>query len=359
MRLVLFRTPDVDPDQFGQLLLMLDAVVGRIRIEGVEEVPALLHSTWREWNNGKARVNWDEAFTCMRDLRKAHGLEEQDALVLLTGMPNEADFFAFAEPLGEGPGNHCMHTDGWQGFVGMNFCFPVLHLIASNVVQGFIFNSMDDWEQAAHQESRGCISDMCMNKEDIMLRLRTADICGDCQTRFQDAIASKALDSAIFHQCMEWTELARNELLFHKRLAIAPLVSSLHVKGERLELWLADLQREIKLTPLRKSIYLLYLNHPEGIRYNDLGDHIDELIGYHARIKGSRTEPELREVFQKLFNPGDLSRLNQEVSKTRTAIKSAAGQLWNHYIWEPSAGEIKSIPLVSSGGEVVWERLLN
>lgn len=43
---------------------------------------------------------------------------------------------------------------------------------------------------------------------------------------------------------------------------------------------------EIKLTPLPKALYLLYLNHPEGIDYHDLVDYREELHLFYKDIKG-------------------------------------------------------------------------
>ena len=48
---------------------------------------------------------------------------------------------------------------------------------------------------------------------------------------------------------------------------------------------------EIRLRPLVKTVFLLFLRHPEGIRFRDLHDYRDELTGLYARISQSMALP--------------------------------------------------------------------
>ena len=52
---------------------------------------------------------------------------------------------------------------------------PTLHIVASNMLQGRLYKTMEEWARNAH-ELLGCISDFCRYKQDILLRLRTADV---------------------------------------------------------------------------------------------------------------------------------------------------------------------------------------
>lgn len=41
---------------------------------------------------------------------------------------------------------------------------------------------------------------------------------------------------------------------------------------------------EVKLQPVHKALYLLFLNHPEGLEFKQLGNHREELLNYYKMI---------------------------------------------------------------------------
>jgi hypothetical protein len=352
MRAFICRTPDVDAEQVQHLMDLLQGQYGPITFinAGVVKVQV------KESGYG-LELSWEEAFRVMREERNQNELEPGDALFMLTDVQNEANFFAFGEGAGTGPGNHCIMVDGWDQFAVKGFVHPTLHIIASNLIQGMLHRSMDEWMNAAHQQSRGCISDFCQNKTDILLRLRTADLCDACVHHFNAAIENGRITAPFFHQCMQLVELARTELCFHKRMQVAPFVSPLEVRGDRQQIWLTGLDRELKIagaTP--RCLYLLYLKHPEGIPYERLDEHIDELIEIHQRIRGTKTYEALHAEFMLLLDPGDRTILNQQVSRLRSSLRNALGdEVLPNYIWS-SSSEKKAIPIAAESGMVSWRR---
>lgn len=64
---------------------------------------------------------------------------------------------------------------------------------------------------------------------------------------------------------------------------------------------------EIRMRPLVKTVFLLFLRHPEGIRFGDLPAYRDEMTALYKGIT-RRTDPErLRESIDRLTTPGDNS----------------------------------------------------
>lgn len=41
--------------------------------------------------------------------------------------------------------------------------------------------------------------------------------------------------------------------------------------------------REVQLSPIHKALYLLFLNHPEGIEFKNLVDHREELFALYRK----------------------------------------------------------------------------
>lgn len=356
MRVAVIRTPDVNFDEYQKLIRLLRSIPGQIIFEEFDEVPTLLEERWEKWNIRK-KVRWSEASKIMQHIKQDLGYARDESVVLLTALPNERNFFAFGDnPDNVGPGNHCIDVSGWYNLLDHDFVFPTLHIIASNLIQGWMYGSMDAWYAASHKEAQGCISDFCADKRDILKRLRTADICPHCEPRFSRAIGSNQLQSHHFHQCMELVELARTELLFHKRIETAPLISSIVVQKPRGRLWLADLNREIRMQTIPHCLYVLYLRYPRGIAYDDLEFHIEELIEIHGCIKGNKTHDELHALFTALFDVRDRSRLNQAISRMRGSLREAVGNSnLSLYIWSSESGPLKYVSIAGTLDKVRFE----
>ena len=69
-------------------------------------------------------------------------------------------------------------THGWDYLCPL----PVIAYVAFELVESLHGMHLGEFE--AHDETRGCIADMCAHKPDIAFKIRTADICGDCTARY-------------------------------------------------------------------------------------------------------------------------------------------------------------------------------
>lgn len=78
---------------------------------------------------------------------------------------------------------------------------------------------------------------------------------------------------------------------------------------------------EIKLTPLCKALYLLFLLHPEGIAFKELADHRDELLSLYESIAPTLNPVRRESHVNRLVNPLDNS-LNEKVSQIRLAFSN-------------------------------------
>ena len=121
MRAFICRTPDVDAEGVEQLLVLLNSKPGPIRFQNAGEVG--VNSDLGA--NGVTLFRKD-AFAAMGEVRQAHKLDDEDALVLLTSLSDERDFFAYGEPAGTGPGHHCIMISGWEDMAAMDFLYPHL-----------------------------------------------------------------------------------------------------------------------------------------------------------------------------------------------------------------------------------------
>ena len=64
---------------------------------------------------------------------------------------------------------------------------------------------------------------------------------------------------------------------------------------------------EIRLRPLVKTVFLLFLRHPEGIRFGDLLAYRNELLGLYRSITRRAGGPEIDASIDRLIDPRDNS----------------------------------------------------
>ena len=110
---------------------------------------------------------------------------------------------------------------------------------------------------------------------------------------------------------------------------------------------------EIRLRPVVKTVFLLFLRHPEGIRFADLRDYRQELTALYAGIS-HRDEPEaLQLTVDRLIDPKDNS-IHEKASKLAAALsKYFSPQQLPLYTLSGKSGESKRIPL--DRNLVEWE----
>ncbi len=116
---------------------------------------------------------------------------------------------------------------------------------------------------------------------------------------------------------------------------------------------LSDYNKEVKLEPLAKAVYLLYLKHPEGIAFKELPDYREELTELYAKIKPLGLTGRVQKSIEDVTNPL-LNSINEKCSRIKAAILAEVdASLAEQYYIAGKGGEQKRITLPRR--LVVWE----
>lgn len=111
---------------------------------------------------------------------------------------------------------------------------------------------------------------------------------------------------------------------------------------------------EIKMEPLVKAVFLLFLNHPEGILFKHLPDYREELANIYVKLKPIGLSDRALQSIEDVTNPM-LNSINEKCARIRGAF---VGQFDNHmakhYYIDGLRGEAKKISLPRE--LVVWEK---
>lgn len=110
---------------------------------------------------------------------------------------------------------------------------------------------------------------------------------------------------------------------------------------------------EIKMEPLVKAVYLLFLNHPEGIRFKELPDFRKELTEIYMKLKPNGLTEKVRKSIEDVTNPLSNS-INEKCARIRGAfVGQFDNHLAKHYYIDGLRGEPKKIALPRE--LLVWE----
>ena len=112
--------------------------------------------------------------------------------------------------------------------------------------------------------------------------------------------------------------------------------------------------QEVKMDTLTKSVFLLFLKHPEGIRYKDLCDHRSELESIYMSISGRSNLESMRKSISDLTDSVTSNSINEKVSKAKKAFRDVVDErIAKFYYIDGKQGAAKSIALDRS--LVIWE----
>lgn len=113
---------------------------------------------------------------------------------------------------------------------------------------------------------------------------------------------------------------------------------------------------EIKMEPLVKAVYLLFLKHPEGILFKRLPEYRNELTQIYERLRPAGMTDRTLQSIEDVTNPL-LNSINEKCARIRGAFVSQFDDyMARHYYIDGRRGEAKRIALPRN--LVLWESML-
>lgn len=294
----------------------------------------------RTWSFPHIRlaVRWRDLFSEIQEYRSAYRIPEGEFAILLTPVANKKNWFALLDE--KHPYNGFIHTDEWEHFISCNPAFPIAFEVVALALQKHIFKKFSDIERLTHDKPIGCVSDLCMRKTDIILKMRTADVCPDCMQRIQ-----KELSMPEIHHALSILESLRVKMLYAQNFRQSSPPSRMEIKrGGRI--FLADYEHiEIRMPPMEKALYLLFLRHPEGIYLSSLAHHRKELYEIYTQISTRGMREDMERRIDEMTNVLK-DQLSVKISRIKKAFTDAIGvSLAEHYIIQGEHAEKKGIRL--------------
>ena len=110
---------------------------------------------------------------------------------------------------------------------------------------------------------------------------------------------------------------------------------------------------EIKMEPLVKAVYYLFLKHPEGIAFKYLPDYREELTKIYVKLKPYGMNERVLRSIEDVTNPC-LNSINEKCARIRGAfVGQFDDSMAKNYYIRGERGEAKKISLPRD--LIVWE----
>lgn len=117
--------------------------------------------------------------------------------------------------------------------------------------------------------------------------------------------------------------------------------------------YLPEYNRHIQLRPMEKTLFFLYLKHPEGIAFKDLIDYKTELYHIYGHLTNQSDLAKISATIDRLFEI-DSNAVNEHRSRLKSAFeREFDGELAQHYYITGKKGEPMNITIPRE--YVKWE----
>lgn len=289
-----------------------------------------------EFPHSRRVAKWNDFFQEIAEHREQYHVPKGEFLILLTPLANRHNWFATLDE--NHPYNGFIHTAEWDHYLSCDPAIPIAFEVVTLMLQRYIFENYSRISKVAHHQPIGCVSDLCMMKNEIILKMRTADICPACMNRIVNKLSTPEI-----HHALSILESLRIKMLYSQNFKQNSPPSRMIIRaGGRI--YLPDYSDvEIRMPTMEKAVYLLFLRHPEGIFLSSLVDFREELTEIYRKISTRGRLEDLNRRIDEVTN-----RLNEQmsikISRIKKAFTDAVGKsLAEHYIIRGANAEKRTI----------------
>ena len=162
--------------------------------------------------------------------------------------------------------------------------------------------------------------------------------------------------SVLFEEIKERLLQLRNSGISESEIAslfIVEMPLKKLIVSRNYRIFLGDERVEVHMEPLMKSVYLLFLKHPEGINFKDMPDYREELARIYDRVRPWGLTDRAMQSIEDVTNPL-LNSINEKCARIRKVFASMLDRsIAEEYYIKGDRGRAKKISLPRE--LVVWE----
>ena len=347
MNVHILRSTEYPIEDFNEVVKLLKTHTNSIKIKS--------HSSFNlEYENDSDVKHWDEFFLNCIGFRRSKNISDDDYVFLLTEFKNHEDYFGWTD---ESLGNYFIQTSDWNRYFAseVNKHFPISYEVVAWILRSLMYDTQDELLKNAHLRARGCVMDYCDEKEDIILKMRTGDVCNTCLNRIKERGVNPGFLGNIFNTM----ENIRKGLIYRERNDLLGTISPIRLKlGVYRPKFVLIEMNNLKLNFDETQTALYYfLLQTGGVTLIERINRREELKECYRQVKNEDIlENELNETVDFWVNPYNSEPFKQKVSKINKKLKDLLGEgLAKNYLIVNEKGTYKiKLPM----DRVIFDRFI-
>ncbi|MEZ4823162.1 MAG: hypothetical protein R2942_12390 [Ignavibacteria bacterium] len=128
-------------------------------------------------------LSLEELFSLCDSFRKRYRIRKNDFVVLITNRFNSLNWFSHCNA----DKNAFIHAAEWEKFyINAYHKYPVAYQVIENVLEPYGSGITGRYNEYVSLSCKRMHNDFCKDKREVILKLRTADICGSCFKRIEE-----------------------------------------------------------------------------------------------------------------------------------------------------------------------------
>lgn len=324
MKVHITLTPKYSLDELKEITSLLKQIPGELEFNLGGSLTtkqlALGNTIWKDIDE-IVSLSFDELFQVCDTYRAVKDIPEEDYVVVVTSFRNDRNWFSAFNGK-----NIFVHGDGWEYYTKRDSKFGVAQQIVENIFQSQIELDINDIENEPniHMESIGCINDMCSKKTEILLKLRTADICDSCLDRAEE----KNVNPLILQHISVIIRTLREAFVNSNRIKSTVRPKDVLIDSDRS---IKIGESNVDLHPLNKVLFIFFLKNLQGIETKLVCEYQEDLYNIYKEIRDDPERMPIKRMFESVSGANPTfeivkSRLN------RALVEQLGGQLAEYYI---------------------------
>jgi len=324
MKVHIASTPQYSLDELNEITSLLKQIPGELEfiLSGslTSKQLALKNPIWKDIDE-IVSLSFDELFQVCDTYRAIWDIPEEDYVVVVTSFRNDLNWFSAFNGK-----NIFVHGDGWEYYTKRDSKFGVAQQIVENIFQSQIELDINDIENEPniHMESIGCINDMCSKKTEILLKLRTADICDSCLDRAEE----KNVNPLILEHISVIIRNLREAFVNSNRIKSTIKPKDVLIDSERS---IKIGKSNVDLHPLNKVLFIFFLKNLQGIETKLVCEYQEDLYNIYKEIRDDPERLPIKRMFESVTGANPTfeivrSRLNKAL------VEQLGAQLAEYYI---------------------------
>jgi hypothetical protein len=294
-----------------------------------------------EWKSDDKDIPvWNDFFEVCEQFRLIRQIPPSDHVVILSAKRTAQNWLMASDTSRRN--NYFIATEEFKLYSFTEIIYPIVYQLATGILKKFMFQHEHEYMAARHLRPIGCMLDHCQRRKDFTIKMRTADVCFDCQ----QLIRERKVPEELCLQVFRIMEGLRSHILFKERFYLTQNAPGISICDQGRTIRIREIGNIIlPLNPLENTLYRFFLNHPEGVKLNYLQDFRSEIMELYTSNKCYGSQDEIDARINDLLSPSSNSASEKISRIKRKILKLVDEHMAQDLLIHGAAGDVKKIAL--------------